>query len=342
MPVLDFLTQPDINDSAFIGNINSGIGDVYNVDNICIQGSGSGEQFSRSFTAQSTVWTTMIMDSGSATSIVTNTEIFRWNGNGQGILRLRTDSSTATTLNFEYWNGATWTLIGSGITSGAGVDTEINLLFYGRRFDVEIIMNNTTGAFRLYMDSVLLREFTGDTILDTETQVDEFIYTEYNSSSNIDNFIANLCIADEDTRDWVFSIHNTSSDGTNNAWSGGEADVDDTVVGNTALNTVCATNTADARQSFNMAAQVAAVQNAYTPVAAGWIALARKANTGGLNIQPHVRISGVDYETTAISTLDTQWKNHFGLFYNDPSTASPWADAAAIDAAEFGFQSETA
>lgn len=259
--------------------------------------------------------------------------------NGSTELFRLTVTSSLTEMEFQYHNGSMWVTIGSAITNPApnGINS-INV-------DVQINIADAGGYARLYLNrsSTAAAELTGDTLFRGLSTVDVIRLggtSVSGSGSSSRTFFYEPLIADEDTRDFICEWSSTSSQGTRADWNGTESNIDNIQGDRDADADLVAADATDEITTYNMAAHDAALDVGHTIVTVAQIFLARQTVANGLDLQPAVYKTAMDYNLSTMP-LGNDWEYYISYWDTDPSTASAWADQSAVEAAEFGMKAVT-
>lgn len=247
-------------------------------------------------------------------------------GNGTDLFRL-VSINTTEHWKVEYYNGSSWTQVGSDITTPA------QSVF----IDIHLNMDNSTGVFDVYLDGVQQTSLAGgDTIFTSETNITSVFLERTGTGGNDDATFSNFIGADEDTREMRISEVTTSSAGNYQQWSGSEIDVDDDGFWGGVDSTFITSDAANEKVTYNMIGESAVYDTDFDVVGVWSLVRARSVGTG-LDLQSLLRISATDYNSSSQSLTGAFAEYEFE-YLTDPSTASAWADATAVEAAEMGFE----
>ena len=255
---------------------------------------------------------------------------FELKGATTTLLRGRT-LNTSEHWYFDYWDGAAYTKIGGNITYPT-------LKTGGVRIDIHFNIADSGGFFRIYQNGGLVASFEGDTLTTADTVADA-IKVAAPHASNIMAFAAVMVDAN-DTR-YLHVADNTSlSTGFHNEYTGSETSIDNNLgSASTAFNVVFDAN--GERGTFNMS-NVHSDLDGGTVEAVYYGICAKAVADPGLYFEGLCRIGSTDYVSADDFQPVAGFDNH-GLmsFPNDPSTAVPWANVAAVNAAQWGLQAVT-
>lgn len=233
----------------------------------------------------------------------------------------------------EYWNGSSWTQVGADITTKPMIDVQI---------DIHINMDDSTGVYDVYIDKILERSLAGgDTIFTAAADLDDVEFHAVSTSIASDTKVSDFLTADVQTTEYVLTEKITASGGTRQEWAGAESDIDDDGLWDhvAADNNWIAGDAADERATYNMALQDAIFDTNHDVIGVYETYRARKTSTSaGLKSQAAAYISAADYTGGSGITLTNEFLDYQHLWAVDPSTASAWANAAAVEAAEFGLK----
>jgi hypothetical protein len=257
-------------------------------------------------------------------------------GTGDYIIIKNAAGTNAYKLEFEadgdwsihFWSGAAWVEL--DITTDTAVQVADELF----DLDIHILVDGTTGIFRVYLDEALLLEFTGDTLGDTAS----FGRIEFNGFAGGTNemFVSQVIVADEDTRGWKLATHQATGAGTTTQWTeGAYTDIDESDYNETDF---IATNTNDHVDTF-AAQNINAAYALYTVkgVAVG-VAAAIDAAATPNDIQAVIRSGTTNYPSSSLGfTNDGSSQVKQAIYDDDPDTATTWTQSG-VNAMEFGVK----
>jgi hypothetical protein len=257
-------------------------------------------------------------------------------GTGDYIIIKNAAGDNAYKLEFEadgdwsihFWSGAAWVELDITVDNAVQVADELFDL------DIHILVDGTTGIFRVYLNEVLLLEFTGDTLGDTAS----FSRIEFNGFAGATNemFISQVVAADEDTRGWVLQTHQATGAGTTTQWTeGAYTDIDEADYSEADF---LATNTNNHVDTF-AAANINAAFGLYTVKAVG-VAVGGAVDAAATpnDIQAVIRSGTTDYPSSSLGfTNDGSSQAKQALYQTDPDTAATWTQSG-VNAMEFGVK----
>lgn len=253
------------------------------------------------------------------------------------LLRIRNVNAYSANpdLRFEYWDGSAWTQIGSDIGSSENVD-----------IDVHWHIDGAAGEFEIYLNGVLSQSVTGDTLHTADTTIDTISFFGSENNTSYETTFWHIFVDSVDSRGLYMDVGGTNSAGFYNDFAGGDfSDVNeqpgasnwqtDYIIGDAAAEKFTGVNTA-INASLEASGTVETVIVGFSGGAQTEPALYAK---------PLMRISSTDYNPTGSVqakvevVLTPSYRGFYGIEVpNDPSTGSPWANVAAVEAAEFGWE----
>lgn len=333
MPVLQFLYRAE-DDMTFVSGNSAGILTTSIFGN---SGDFSGLSFSARVqggfqtlfdweqgATRNDVWFHSVVESESGTTSYEETITFM--GNGVELVRYWAISSTQ--FRWEYHNGTNWITV-------ATVDQSATA---AHQIDVQLNFADSGGYFRFYTNGNLDGELTGDTLLRGESGFDAVRMGNRTSNTTLDMYYTETLVADEDTRDFECDNIFTSADGFHTEWTIAEGNIDD---GPDSVNdaTFGGPSAVDDRHTFTVAG-FPSKYDSFSVVGCIHATRNRKGAASGFDLQAMIRKSSTDYNSATETGAVGVFGQSYFYFDNDPSTGSPWADAAAIDTAEHGFQAK--
>lgn len=251
------------------------------------------------------------------------------NNSGQYVVRLRW--STGGVRTFEYWNGATYTSIGT-LTNATNTP--------GRRFTFHVKIDNTVGRFAVYVDNVLQHELTGDTDVFTGSNINDFEWTgsgQFNATQ-----YSEVIVTTEDPRKGrVYTMFPTGA-GATQAFTGAYTDIDDADE-STANQDSLDINAASAGDVSTFTVQgLPAAQFSDKAILAVAVGCRARNNGGGGDIELVVRSGGTDYFGAHSATIASAYGNGFYHVWNtNPDGSVAWT-RSAVNSAEYGVRAITA
>ena len=191
------------------------------------------------------------------------------------------------------------------------------------------------GRVVISKDGVVEIDYTGDTLLTADTTIDTVRISKVDSSSSSDIYFQYLLVdaADISLKRVVDDV--TSINGGFQDWDvGAENNIDDHFANPTTASFNTA-STAGQGGTYDMEN----LTSIFPIVSVDSILLTTHAKPDAdpaLYMKPRVRISATNYDGTGIQNLAGVWTPYYWRYDTDPSTASAWANVAAVDAAELG------
>lgn len=233
----------------------------------------------------------------------------------------------------EIWNGSAWDI----------VQTFWNFLTadqINHWLSVRLKLADSGGVFDVWKDKIKIATFTGDTIRAGYTQIDKvFIGNPNGGATGSTNWIAysEMVIAGggENPLDYRVKALQTVANGANTAWTGDEAAIDETGIGDSDF---ISSATAGEIETFTMADLQSTIND---PACRAFVASLRASlgTTGPQNVQAALRIGGVNYFSGNIAGYSQSvFKGSQAIFETSPATAAKWT-AAEINGLEIGVRS---
>lgn len=254
----------------------------------------------------------------------------------QPIARMRASYDSGTSRYYDYleiWNGSAWDIV---------------YTFYGfitadavaHWLSVRLKLADSGGVFEVWKDKIKIATFTGDTIRAGYSQIDKvFIGNPNGGATGAANWIAYSEIVitggGESPLDYRVKAHQTVANGANTAWTGDEAAVDETGIGDTDF---ISSATAGEIETFTMGDLQSTIND---PACRAFVASLRASlgTTGPQNIQAALRIGGVNYFSGDIAGYSQSvFKGSQAIFETSPATAAKWT-VAEINGLEIGVRS---
>ncbi len=279
-------------------------------------------RLSKTFSGQTELWASFyIYWTGS--SPPSDGEPLILSANGTDLFRIEHLNALAT---FQYWNSS-WIDIGTGTAPGIGVL---------HRYDVQVIMHDTTGVAKLWINGVEVASLGGgDTIFTSETDIDTASWGRATFQSQASTY-SGVIIADEDTRSMVYAQAAIDGDGGETDWTGASTDIDE--VGFDDADSIQSSVNAE-KSTFTFGALPSAYNSGYSVVGVGVSARAIKGLTGPSNLQLACRSNSVNgFSSNKALALTLEAYQH--VFTVNPDTTNPWSFSEA-DASEIGVQAIT-
>jgi hypothetical protein len=264
------------------------------------------------FASATTLWVHAEWQTGSAS--VSGVPITFYNSVGTAVFRL--NGTAGPVLQMQYWNGSTWTNIGTsfGYTSATRYTIDIKLVC------------GSSGSAELYVSGSLIS--SASATMTAVTNVNKLRLSNTISSSYWTQIIA----ADESTVGWKLATLAPTADGANTTWTGTYADVDEaTTVSDTDF--ISSAN-ADEVETFT----ASDASGAGFTVKALVVAARARSGSGPQNIQMAVRSAGANYFSSSVANIGAGYAGLQAVFSTDPATGSAWTLANA-NSAEIGVKS---
>lgn len=267
-----------------------------------------------------------------------NTLFSALNDAGTEVLRMR--STGSATFQLQFWNGSTWTGVGSSVALATGTSVQ-----YRACLDFTD-MGTGSGSLRLQVrevatDTVVFDQSGSALNLASATNVASLrVYSPGISSSTYHH--AGLFIKDGSAITAYCYSSYTSANGTDTDGTGSENDIDDGVTGavtNPDADLVSIASTGQ-RHSFVAAARNFGGRSVY---GVGFECRLRRGATGVANARPYLKIGGTRYyHPDAPVALNTAFTNYVFAWENNPATGAAWTTAAAESGTlEFGIEALT-
>ncbi len=270
-----------------------------------------------------------------ATTVYTHAEFFtpnastngaivmEWlNTSGVSVFQIVRDASAR--YQAQFWNGATYTTIGSPLTLSNGT------LYV---FDFKIVCG-ASGSFEWYVGNTLL---TTGSINDADCNNIERLRLRVGfNGGNANCGWSQIIMADVSTVGWHFHQKPPTGNGANTTWTGTFADVDEAITNDADFASSTAANDVETYTG-------AALSLASGIVKAVVVSLRPKvAASGPQNLQAALRIGGTNYFSPNLPGLNSGFGAAIGIWEQDPSTVAAWSAATAAAATtEFGMKSIT-
>lgn len=229
-------------------------------------------------------------------------------------------------LRIDYWSGAAWVAGASTFTAGT------NLL---KDIDMHIVCG-LTGSIDLYVNNSLVLSTSG---LNAAVTNLAFVNLTTSATSGPNNF-SQILVSDTNTIGVKVGSLTPNANGANTAWANDYLNLvktgfnDATLVSSTTLND---------KESY--ATTDVTLPTAQYFVSSVWMAVRGRLNSAApQNVKPLARIGGTDYSgaynfTGSINSVS--FAPGIAAFPLDPSTGLAWAGVTNINAAEFGFITQT-
>lgn len=242
------------------------------------------------------------------------------------LFRLSITNNNFTVL--QYYNGSSWQTLQTISSQSLNYDEKY-------KWDIYLNMHDTTGVLQVYLNDVLLFDYSGDTIRTTPTDFDRLVLQSVSPlGAGATCYFSQVIIADEDTRNLkVFASTLTGAGTTNDFTSGVYTDVDEE--GKSDDTDKLSSGTAN--QIF-----LAATENmpaGRVPKAVAINARALQVTFGPTKINLAIRSGGTNYYSSDLA-LGSVLGPVANVWNTDPATAAPWTESG-FNAIEAGVRSRT-
>lgn len=245
-------------------------------------------------------------------------------------------SSSDSAMTFDYWNGSAWTQIGTDLPSG----TENDMI------DIEWDIDGSSGAFRVYIEGSLHAEVTGDTLHTADTTIDTITFKGADATTNAYHTVYGCIFVDStDSRGLYLELSQSNGDGNYTDFSNGTyTSVDDYPFQNNAHLSYLIADAAGEQGTFDFPSINTGLSATGTVESVVMLMWAQAQSEPALYMKPLLRKSSTDYNPTgSVQPKSTGEGTEDRLTYgiqidDDPSTGSAWANAAAVEAFEFGWE----
>ena len=261
-----------------------------------------------------------------------------FSGPTQDLFRLvcvETTTGTVSTQRLEIFNGSTWdtieVLATDMVSAHAGWP----------KWDINFKLHDTLGFFKLYKDGALVHD-TGliDTLRATDTTVTKFSLGTTYISASYPEYYSFIVVDDLDTRGLKWDIDKSASDGFHTGWDGAESNVGTYALWDSVWYSQHMTALVPGeKRTFNFDATIAASYIGHTVESVVLGYGGQSIVEPGMFVKPLLRIGGTDYTLTGQTFTSTTYSSFMVEVPNDPSTGSPWADIATVNAVEIGAES---
>lgn len=243
------------------------------------------------------------------------------------VIRINGENDMVT-ADVRLWNGASFDTI-------VGPTSEVTNAL--KRYDIQIVRDDTAGIVRIYVDNVLDEEITlTDTNLSAWTQLDRLLIRGGNSAGGDGFRVSGIMIADEDTREWVLVQEDWTGAGNSNTFSTGDFnDIDD----QSGVNDLDFLVSEAASQKILLTGDISDTYNAGYEVIASCISVRCTSGSGSPNqIRGVTRISTTDHVTTAKSPPSSPEIGVVQFIESvSPATAIAWT-VSELENAETGVE----
>ena len=235
-------------------------------------------------------------------------------------------SVTGSKIQLRKYDGSSYTLLASE-TGGSYVSGI-------RKVDLQISGIGSSSNAKVYVDSILFIDFTGDLSISGLTELNCVrIYGQYGSFGWNSNEFSQIIVADEDTRLMSLLTLAPSAAGDTSDWTNGYANIDEVTLSDT--DTVYSET---ATQEFQC--NLTGMPTGDFSVKAVKMAARMADAVGGFDAQIGLRTNS----TTSLGAdvgLTTSWAIYESLYLTNPVTSSAFTPAE-IEALQLAFKSVTA
>lgn len=231
------------------------------------------------------------------------------------------------TLTAQYWNGSAWTAAGSAISISPNSVQEI---------DLHVVCNTASGSLKLYVAGTE-RINSGVIDLSGATNLKNIYLYAWGNPGGLNNThcYSQVIVTDGlPTIGWRLMTFYPSGAGSDSAWTGTYADIDESVYSDSDY-----IYSGTANQVQMVAATAVGSTTGYSIRAVGVGARAKCDATGPQNLQLGLRVSGSNYfsSSKALSVGYAPIKN---IWETSPATSVAWT-ASELSGLQFGVKSIT-
>lgn len=235
---------------------------------------------------------------------------------------------TNSVIHIRVWNGSGWDFVAD---SGRSLRND-----KASAFDVQFLLDGTTGFIKVWRDKVLICEFSGNTLRGTATDIQRVNFgpANNNSATYAHCRLSEVLVSDSPTfMSRVFSATLDAAGTTNTMASGTYADIDEEVL----FNDADFVSSDTAGQIITASCQNGpSTQLVPHAVCVSYRALRGDA-VGPQTMNAVLRSGTTDYHGSN-RPLDLTFGPHYEVWGADPDTAADWTPAG-IDAMEIGVRS---
>lgn len=245
-----------------------------------------------------------------------------YNNAGTAVVRLHAVS--AGNLTLQWWDGATWTSLGSGTAMTADTLYQI---------DVHIEVAGGSTIIEWYRDKVLIDSATG--AYSSISDIDYWVWTAIGTTGSHRGTYSQIVVSDVSSLNFKYKLNVPTGNGANTSWTGDYTAVDEIPYN---VSDYIYSGTANQVETFTAAARTF---TGYSVKAVVIDYFALKGSSGPSQIQSAFRIGSTDYFGSTRGLLHG-FTGLEDIYETDPSTGLTWAPADAASAAlEFGVKSIT-
>lgn len=233
---------------------------------------------------------------------------------------------------FQYWNGSSWIQAGTNIETSEWV---------AKRIDITWKLHASTGFFRIYVAGALRAEFTGNTLFTADTGITKMSFRNPQNNAGYSTSFWHIMVDNnEDVRKLWMAVDEPISNGFWTEWAGSSTDVDDYPFEINGQLTFVTVSAAGLKETFNLGTvntSLTATGIIETVIVGIW---GRALSEPGFHAKPILRKSSTDYTPAGSFQMVSNKDAFYGIqINNDPSTGAAWANAAAVEAHQVGFES---
>lgn len=267
----------------------------------------------------SSFWTAIVTQQGNMGS---SGNVYQWLDTA-GTPWFRIIVPSQNVYQAQYWNGTTWTNMGSTFVVNLGSV---------HRFDLNIVIASS-GKFIVFLDNVLVFEFDAD--FSAIPPISELWWSGSNQNSDA-SFSRNILVADTSTRECTIRTKTASAAGAKQEWVGAFGNINEFPETSTLI-----VSTPTAAKTTNYAhAAFSATPSGQEVKAVAVGSYMRRDTSGPQNAKLLLTIGGTDYAKD-VATPDISYTGRCAIWNADPSTVAAWNGVTNVNAASFGAVSET-
>jgi hypothetical protein len=249
---------------------------------------------------------------------------FRWcDGSGTEVIRLTQVYST-NALTLQYYDGAAWQTAGTAIT----VDMTVR-----QTIDIHAVVNSASGSLKLYLSGTE-RIDSGTVDLSSITSLGKVrCYGASVSVLGFGTYMSQVIVADEPTIGWRLTTVPPTGAGSDTAWTGGYAEIDEVTYSDADF-----VNSATANQVETFSHSTT-VPSGYSVRGVAVTARANCGASGPQNLQLAIRSGGTNYFSSS-NLLDVGYGAFVNIWETDPATSADFT-TSALSTLQYGVKSIT-
>lgn len=234
------------------------------------------------------------------------------------------DAGATTNYALQTYNGSTYTTVDTYVSAfGDGANF---------RFDVHLLLHDSTGVFELYANKTLVADFSGDTITNGSTTVDRI---DHVGGANVTLYLSAWIIGDESTLDYVVHQPAIAANGSHTDWVNDLLNVDG---GGFDETNHIYTDTDGHEETFTFSTNNGAFGSGFDVVSVKLQISARKTGDSAIDfIQGLVRLDSTDYVSSS-QELDAGFMSYTFEWTQNPDTAADWVWSDIHPSAQFGVK----